>query len=66
MASAKHSSAQKQVGWWIDNWTAARVRVGAIWKYHAELTAMEVKEPGQDSVARLPLSKFGGGAADAL
>lgn len=41
-AAAKRSPAYKKVGWWIDNRTAARIRIGAIWKRHPELTARRV------------------------
>jgi hypothetical protein len=39
MASAKRSRTQKLLGWRIDHWTAARVRLGAIWRRHPELSA---------------------------
>jgi hypothetical protein len=39
MASAKRSRMQKLLGWRIDNWTAARLRLGAIWRRHPSLTA---------------------------
>jgi hypothetical protein len=43
-AAAKDSPAQKQLGWRLDHRTAARVRVGAIWKRHPEFTAKQVIE----------------------
>ena len=42
VASAKRSRTQKQVGGRIDNWTAARLRLGAIWRRHPELSAEQV------------------------
>ena len=44
MAVAKRSAVQKRVGWYIDLRTAARVRIGAIWKRHPEFTAKQVME----------------------
>jgi DNA invertase Pin-like site-specific DNA recombinase len=43
-AADKHSPAQKQLGWQLDRWTAARVRIRAIWKRHPEFTAKQVIE----------------------
>jgi DNA invertase Pin-like site-specific DNA recombinase len=43
-ATAKHSQVHKQVGWCLDRWTAARIRVSAIWKRHPEFTARQVIE----------------------
>ena len=43
-ATAKHNQVHKQVGWCLDRWTAARIRVGAIWKRHPEFTARQVIE----------------------
>jgi hypothetical protein len=34
--------AQKQMRWPLDRWTAARVRISAIWKRHPEFTAKQV------------------------
>lgn len=41
MAAAKRSPVHKQVGWYLDHWTAARIRVSAIWKRHPEFTAKQ-------------------------
>jgi DNA invertase Pin-like site-specific DNA recombinase len=43
-AAAKRSPAHKKVGWWLDNRTAARIRICAVWKQHPELTARQVLE----------------------
>jgi hypothetical protein len=43
-AAAKRSSVQRKLGWRLDNWTAARIRISAIWKRHPELTASHVLE----------------------
>ena len=42
LAAAKHSPVQKQLRWRLDRWTAARVRVSAIWKRHPEFTARQI------------------------
>jgi DNA invertase Pin-like site-specific DNA recombinase len=42
VTAARHSPAQKQMGWQLDRRTAARVRVSAIWKRHPEFTAKQV------------------------
>jgi DNA invertase Pin-like site-specific DNA recombinase len=39
IAYAKRSPTQKLVGWRIDNWTAARLSLGAIWSRNPKLTA---------------------------
>ena len=41
-AAAKSSPAQRQAGWQVDRHTAARIRIGTIWKRHPELTAKQV------------------------
>jgi DNA invertase Pin-like site-specific DNA recombinase len=41
-AAAKRSRAHRQVGWYLDGRTAARIRVSAIWKRHPEFTAKQV------------------------
>lgn len=43
-AAAKQSPAHQKVGWWLDNRTAVRIRIWAIWKRHPELTARRVLE----------------------
>jgi DNA invertase Pin-like site-specific DNA recombinase len=40
--TGKRSPAQRQIGWRLDRWTAARVRVSAIWKQHPDFTARQV------------------------
>ena len=42
LAAARSSPTQKQMRWRVDRWTAARVRIGAIWKRHPEFTANQV------------------------
>ena len=44
LAAAKLSPMQKQMGWQLDRFTAARVRVSSIWKRHPEFTARQVIE----------------------
>lgn len=44
VAAAKRDSVHKQVGWHLDKFTAARIRVGAIWKRHPDFTAKQVIE----------------------
>jgi hypothetical protein len=44
VAAAQRSSAQKQVGWYFDCRTTARIRISAIWKTHPEFTAQQVIE----------------------
>jgi DNA invertase Pin-like site-specific DNA recombinase len=41
-AVAKRSSAHKKVGWWLDRWTAARIRIAALRKQHPQLTGKQV------------------------
>jgi DNA invertase Pin-like site-specific DNA recombinase len=54
-ADAKHSPAQRRMGWQLDGRTAARVRVSAIWKQHPEFTAKQVIEKlGPKHSARVP------------
>jgi DNA invertase Pin-like site-specific DNA recombinase len=38
----KHSTAQRRIGWRLDNRTAARIRISSLWKEHPELTAKHV------------------------
>jgi hypothetical protein len=40
--AASHSLVHRRVGWHLDCWTAARVRVSAIWKQHPEFSAKQV------------------------
>jgi len=40
--AARHSPAQRQIGWRLDRRTLARVRVSAMWKRHPEWTAKEM------------------------
>ena len=42
LADAKRSPVHRMVGWPIDEYTAARIRIGAIWKRHPEFTAKQV------------------------
>jgi hypothetical protein len=44
MAAAKRSSAQKQIGGYLDCRTDARIRISAMWKRHPEFTAQQVIE----------------------
>jgi DNA invertase Pin-like site-specific DNA recombinase len=54
-AAAERRPAQKQLGWQLDRWTQARVRVGAIWKRHPAFTAKQVIERlGPKYPARVP------------
>jgi hypothetical protein len=41
-AAARRSPTYRRVGWRLDCWTAARVRVSAIWKRHPELSAKQI------------------------
>ena len=55
LAGARHSPAQRQIGWQLDGRTAARVRVSAIWKQHPEFTAKQVvRKLGPEHPVRLP------------
>jgi DNA invertase Pin-like site-specific DNA recombinase len=55
LAAARHSPAQRQIGWQLDGRTAARVRVSAIWKRHPEFTAKQViKNLGRGHSLRVP------------
>jgi hypothetical protein len=55
VSASKHSPVHKQVGWHIDHLTAARIRVGAIWKRHPKFTARQViKKLGPKHTVRLP------------
>jgi DNA invertase Pin-like site-specific DNA recombinase len=42
--AAKRSPVHKRVGWYLDDRTATRIRIGELWKRHPEFTAMEVIE----------------------
>jgi DNA invertase Pin-like site-specific DNA recombinase len=42
MAAAKRSRSHKQVRWFLDGRTAARIRVSAVWERHPEFTAKQV------------------------
>lgn len=42
LAAAKRSAQHRKVGWWLDRWTATRIRIGAICKRHPEFTARQV------------------------
>ena len=54
MAAAKRSPTHKQIGWFLDRRTAARVRIAAIWKRHPEFTGKQVlKRLGPKHSARL-------------
>jgi DNA invertase Pin-like site-specific DNA recombinase len=41
-AAAKRSRAQNEMGWRLDRKTAARIRIGAIWRRHPEFTGRQV------------------------
>jgi DNA invertase Pin-like site-specific DNA recombinase len=41
-AAAKHSTAQRQMGWRFDARTPTRIRIATIWKRHPEFTATQV------------------------
>ena len=41
-AAARHSPAQRQIGWHLDRRTSARVRISMVWKRHPEFTAKRV------------------------
>jgi DNA invertase Pin-like site-specific DNA recombinase len=41
-AAAKRSRVQREMGWRLDQRTAARIRISAIWKKHPEFTAKQV------------------------
>ena len=43
-AAAKRSPVQRKMSWRVDQRTAARIRIGAIWKKHPEVTAKRVIE----------------------
>ena len=53
--TAKPGPAQRQMGWRLDRWTAARVRASAIWKHHPEFTAKQViRKLGPEHSVRVP------------
>ena len=41
-AAAQRSPMHKKAGWWLDRWTAERIRISEIWKRHPEYTARQV------------------------
>jgi DNA invertase Pin-like site-specific DNA recombinase len=54
-AAAKQSKEQKRMQWQIDRKTAARVRIGAIWRQHPEFTAKQViKKLGSEYTVSVP------------
>jgi hypothetical protein len=54
-AAAKRSPVHKHVGWHLDRFTPARIRVGAIWKQHPDLTAKQIiQKLGPKYSVRLP------------
>lgn len=54
-AAAQRSRAQREMHWRLDRCTAARIRIGAIWKRHPEFTAKQViKKLGSKHSVRLP------------
>jgi DNA invertase Pin-like site-specific DNA recombinase len=42
LAAAKRDPLHRLAGWHMDRYTAARIRIGAIWKRHPEFTAKQV------------------------
>jgi DNA invertase Pin-like site-specific DNA recombinase len=53
-AAAKSSPAHRRFGWRLDRWTAARVRVSAIWKRHPEFTGKQIiRKLGPDCAVSL-------------
>jgi DNA invertase Pin-like site-specific DNA recombinase len=55
VAAAKRSPVHNRVGWHLDKFTAARIRIGAIWKRHPEFTAKQViRRLGPRYAVRLP------------
>lgn len=53
--AARRSSVHRRVGWYLDYRTATRIRIGALWKRHPELTARELIERlklGPDSTVK--------------
>jgi hypothetical protein len=55
VAAAKRSPVHKRVGWHLDKFTAARIRLGAIWRRHPEFTAEQViRRLGPKYAVRLP------------
>jgi DNA invertase Pin-like site-specific DNA recombinase len=42
--AARRSPVHKQVGWYLDRRTAARIRIGEMWKRHPEFTGKQVIE----------------------
>ena len=55
VAAAKRSPVHKRVGWHLDKFTAARIRIGAIWKRHPEFTGEQViRRLGPKYAVRLP------------
>jgi hypothetical protein len=55
VAAAKRSPVHNRVGWHLDKFTAARIRIGAIWKQHPEFTAKQIiAKLGPKYAVRLP------------
>jgi DNA invertase Pin-like site-specific DNA recombinase len=53
--AAMRSSVHRRIGWYLDYRTATRIRIGALWKRHPELTARELIERlnlGPDSTVK--------------
>jgi DNA invertase Pin-like site-specific DNA recombinase len=44
LAAAERSPQHQKVGWWLDRWTAARIRIGAICERYPQFTARQVIE----------------------
>jgi DNA invertase Pin-like site-specific DNA recombinase len=42
LAAATRSAIHRRMGWYLDRFTAARIRVSEIWKQHPEFTAKQV------------------------
>ena len=42
LAAANRDPVHRRMGWHIDQYTAARIRIGALWKRHPELTARQI------------------------
>lgn len=55
VAAASRDPVHKRVGWHLDKFTAARIRIGTIWKRHPEFTAKQViRRLGPKYAVRLP------------
>jgi hypothetical protein len=44
LAAARRDPTYKRIGWHLDRFTAARLRIAAIWRRHPELTAGEIRQ----------------------